>query len=177
MNKAGVMLIVNQGLILSISRRDNKEIFGLPGGKCEPGETQMEASIRETQEETSVIVHDCVPIYSRVEPAHNPQGIDFESATFFATSWEGTPQDSEEGEVAWLTAEELTTTKGAFPKYNRDMINKFKEMFPNVFIEGESCSGGCNNTGYQTGDNEGFICEVCDRACSCPETNCLVHQR
>lgn len=135
--RAGVMLIVNQGLILAISRRNNKNIFGLPGGKCEPNENQKQASIRETEEETSVIVHDCVEIYSRVEPASSPDGFDFESATFFATSWEGIPQNSEEGEVVWLTAEELTTTKGAFPKYNRDMIDQFKKMFPNVTIKGE----------------------------------------
>jgi hypothetical protein len=43
------------------------------------------------------------------------------------------------------------------------------------------CAGGCNNTGWQSGDNEGFICDLCDRACVCgggfANPTCLVHQQ
>lgn len=142
MNQAGVMLIVKDGLILSISRRDNNTIFGLPGGKfnSEPPDNDKDTkdtAIRETREETSVIVKDCSFIYERVEPRHAPHGIDHYTRCYYATSWEGEPSNSEEGEVAWLTVEELTSTKAAFPVYNRNTIDVFKTLFPDVYLKGE----------------------------------------
>ena len=38
---------------------------------------------------------------------------------------------------------------------------------------------GCDGSGWQKGENEGFICDVCDRACVCRASRnpeCLVHQ-
>jgi hypothetical protein len=37
---------------------------------------------------------------------------------------------------------------------------------------------GCDGSGWQTEDNEGFICDVCDRACCCAtnRAECCVHQ-
>lgn len=142
MNQAGVMLIVKDGLILSISRRYDKTIFGLPGGKFSPNPPDndrdtKDTAIRETREETSVVVKDCQFIYERMEPKHAPSGIDFFSRCYYATEWEGEPQNSEEGEVTWLTVEELTSTKAAFPVYNRKAIDVFKTLFPNVYLKGE----------------------------------------
>lgn len=142
MNQAGVMLIVKDGLILSISRRDNKTIFGLPGGKFnsespDNDKDTKDTAIRETREETSVIVKDCSFIYERVEPRHAPHGIDHYTRCYYATAWEGEPSNSEEGEVAWLTVEELTSTKAAFPVYNRNTIDVFKTLFPDVYLKGE----------------------------------------
>lgn len=139
MKQAGVMLVVKDGLILAISRRHNKNIFGLPGGKFDEGvdRSSMDTAIRETLEETSVQVKRCTQVYQRVELGDGPQGVDFYSTTYYATEWEGEPQTSEEGEVKWLTAEELTATYAAFGDYNRNMLNQFKEMFPEVHIQGE----------------------------------------
>ncbi len=140
MKEAGVMLIVKDGLILSISRRDNKTIFGLPGGKFDLAENDRDTkdtAIRETREETGVIVKDCTFIYERMEPRHAPHGVDFFSRCYYATEWEGEPHNSEEGEVAWLTEEEITSTKAAFPDYNRKTLTVFKAMFPDVYIKGE----------------------------------------
>jgi hypothetical protein len=40
----------------------------------------------------------------------------------------------------------------------------------------KSCKG-CDGSGWQNGDNEGFICNYCDAACSCKDNpnTCLVH--
>lgn len=163
------MLVVKDGLILAISRRHNKNIFGLPGGKYDEGvdHNSMDTAIRETLEETGVQVKHCVQVYQRVELGDGPQGVDFYSTTYYATEWEGEPHTSEEGEVKWLTAEELTSTHAAFGDYNRNMLDSFKRMFPNVNVIGETCLGGCNNTGYAWWMGQELLCDFCDRACTC----------
>jgi ADP-ribose pyrophosphatase YjhB (NUDIX family) len=139
MRDAGVMLIIKDGLILGISHRDDKTIFGLPGGKFDEAagdQTPMDAAIRETREETSVDVKKCIQLYKRVEPARNPGGEAFECYCYYAQEWEGAPQNSEEGEVAWLTYEELATTKAAFPSYNIQTLKVFRQLFPEVQLKG-----------------------------------------
>lgn len=142
MKEAGVMLIIKDGLILAVSRRYDKSIFGLPGGKFNPeppdnDKDTKDTAIRETEEETSVVVKDCVFLYERVELGGGPNPVDYYSRVYYASDWEGTPQNSEEGEVKWLTAEELTSTKAAFGDYNRKTLNIFKTMYPDVHLIGE----------------------------------------
>ena len=124
MREAAVMLIVKDGLILSISRRDDKTKFGLPGGKLEPNELPMQAAVRETLEETGLIVKVVEEIFQRKEV--NTDGEIFYTYCYYAIAWSGTPKDSEEGIVKWLTTEELTVTNGAFPDYNKATLDAFK---------------------------------------------------
>ena len=137
MKNAVVALIIKDGLILGISRRHDKSIYGLIGGKVDPGETLKEALIREVKEETSVVVKDCVLVYERVELGDGPNGVDYYSRCYYATEWSGEPISSEEGEVKWLTAEEVTSTKAAFGDYNRKTLDIFKKMYPDVYLKGE----------------------------------------
>lgn len=139
MKQAAIILIVKDGLILAISRRYNPNIFGLPGGKFDElagDKTPMDTAIRETYEETRVRVTRCTPVFQRSELGDTIKE-DFYSYTFYAEEWEGEPTSSEEGRVAWLTAEELTSTRAAFGDYNRKMLDSFKLMFPEVPIQGE----------------------------------------
>ena len=135
MRSAAVVLIVQDGLILSISRRYDISKFGLVGGKCEPNETPKEAAIRECLEETGVSVEECEFIYRRDEPKDREDGEDFHTYCFYATKWSGTPSMSEEGKVEWLTAYELTHDKAAFADYNAQTLKAFKEKFPNVVLK------------------------------------------
>jgi ADP-ribose pyrophosphatase YjhB (NUDIX family) len=132
MREASVMLIVKDGLILSISRRDDKTKFGLPGGKLEIGESPTQAAVRETFEETGVSVKVCSEIFRREEQA---PGEVFYTYCFYAIAWGGEPKDSEEGAVKWLTTEELTVTHGAFPDYNRATLNAFKLKYPHIILK------------------------------------------
>lgn len=132
MRNAAVMLVIKDGLILSVSRRYDKTKFGLPGGKTEPDETPKEAAIRETFEETGVRVTDCTWLYVRVEPKEKSDGEDFYTHCFFACDWSGTAHNSEEGEVAWLTEAELTGDNGAFADYNRETIKVYRTKFPTI---------------------------------------------
>lgn len=146
LRQAVVALIIKDGLILSIARKEDKTKFGLIGGKVDEGETLQEALIRETKEETSLIVTKSQFIYSRVEPALQPGGEDFSTHTYVAVEWLGTPTALENAEVKWLTAQELCDNMAGFPRYNRDMLDRFKMvkpllqiMYPNakLFIKGE----------------------------------------
>lgn len=137
MKQAIVALIIKDGLILSISRRHDKNIFGLIGGKVDAGETLEQALIREAREEANIIIKKACFIYERVELGDGHNRVDFYSSAYYAVDWEGEPQDSEEGTVKWLTAEELTSTKAAFGDYNRNMFNIFKIQFPEINLIGE----------------------------------------
>ena len=136
MKQACVMLVLNQdGLILAVSRRNNPNKFGLPGGKCEENEQDFKAAVRETLEETSVRVGGCTPFYSAVELRDCPEGQEFNTTCFYAVTWKGEPADSEEGSVKWMTSEELTSPEiGAFPVYNANALESFKERFPQVKV-------------------------------------------
>ena len=132
MRNAAVMLVVKDGRILAVSRRHDKTKFGFPGGKAETNETVKEAAIRECFEETGIKVSKCDFIYRRDEPKDKPEGEDFHCYCFYAKEWEGEPHDSEEGAVEWLTEEDLTGDKGAFPDYNSRTLITFKTLYPNI---------------------------------------------
>jgi 8-oxo-dGTP pyrophosphatase MutT (NUDIX family) len=138
--QAGIMLIIKDGLILGISRRHDKNVFGLPGGKFDPeaGDLDtMDTAIRESREETGIVVKHTMFIYERVELGDGPNKVDFLSRCYYALEWGGEPTNSEEGEVKWLTAEEVTSTKAAFGDYNKKTLEVFKAMYPNIYLIGE----------------------------------------
>lgn len=142
MKQAGVMLIINQGMILAVERKTKDGKYGLPGGKFSPeppdnDKDTKDTAIRETREETTVDVKECMFIYERVELGDGPTGVDFYSRCYYATSWSGIPTNVEGLDVKWLTAEEVTSTKAAFGDYNRKTLDIFKSMFPNVYLKGE----------------------------------------
>lgn len=135
--KAVVALIIKDGLILAISRRHDKTKFGLIGGKVDHGESLKDALIRETKEECGITIHDCIPIFERVELGDGPIGVDYYSYCYYASSWEGEPISSEEGDVRWLTAADITSDYAPFGDYNHKTLDVFKTMFPNIYIKGE----------------------------------------
>lgn len=133
---AGVMLIIKNGLILAVSRGVGSTKWALVGGKAEPGETPEEAAKRETLEETGIKVHKCEKIYSRIEPKTSDDGLDFFSTTFYATSWEGEPKPSHEGDVKWVESSVvLSEETGAFPQHNKNALYLFSKQFPKVLVK------------------------------------------
>lgn len=134
MREAAVMLIINnEGKILGVSRKNDPTKFGLAGGKLEPDEMPHHAAFRETLEETTINVKMCAEFFKREEPTLS--GEVFYTYCFYAINWEGSPIDSEEGVVKWLTTEELTVTHGAFPDYNKAMLAAFKLKYPNILVK------------------------------------------
>lgn len=136
MKNAAVMLIIKDGLILSVSRKGDGTKYGLPGGKTEGSELPFTAAIRETLEETGVKVNYGMFVFQRVEPATKPDGEDFYAYCFYATEWEGEPKNLEGTEVKWLTPAELTSPEhGAFHDYNTKTLEAFRKLYPRVELK------------------------------------------
>lgn len=125
MLQAAIMLVIKDGLILGVSRRNDPTKFGLPGGKCNPLEAPFDAAIRECLEETSITVSHAIFLYERSEEG-------FHADCFYATKWTGEPVKSEEGEVKWITRKEIID--GAFGEYNKQMLEAFKKRYPYIWL-------------------------------------------
>lgn len=118
---ASVMLVRRaDGLILGVTRKDELTKFGLVGGKVDPGETPEEAAIRETQEETGIIVTKCKYLYDKVVPAIHHEGLDFHCYCYEALEWHGEISTNEPARVDWVTVEAILD--GAYPEYNKNVL-------------------------------------------------------
>lgn len=79
--RAACVLVEQDGEYLAVPRRDGSG-YGLPGGKCEPGETPEECAVRECAEETGVLVNHLRLICTH-ESEPGPDGVSY-STSFFA---------------------------------------------------------------------------------------------
>ncbi|MEV7045461.1 NUDIX domain-containing protein [Amycolatopsis sp. NPDC051061] len=102
----------DEGRILMIKRTDN-DLYSIPGGQLELGETLAEAAVREVREETGIEceVTTVIGLYS--DPKHVIAYDDGEvrqefSICFRAQPTGGKPSTSSESkEVTWRTAQEI----------------------------------------------------------------------
>ena len=64
----GVIVRDSQGFIL-LEKRSDCSTWGLPGGKIEPGESAMDAAVREVKEETglTIVIERMLGVYSEPE--------------------------------------------------------------------------------------------------------------
>lgn len=109
--KAAMVLLFNQGKILSVSRKDDPNAKGLVGGKVDVGETFLQAAVRECYEETGLEAFGLIPVFSRIDG-------DFFAIVYLA-QWKGEihkTSEKESGVVEWVSWDELKT--GPFGVYN-----------------------------------------------------------
>ena len=76
-----------------------------PGGHVEPGEAFTDSVIREVWEETGLTIED--PRLCGVKQFPTGSGARYVVLYFRATKYTGTLRSSEEGEVFWISREEL----------------------------------------------------------------------
>ena len=99
--------IVENGRVLACARADPPEVAGrweFPGGKVEPGETEVEALIRECVEELGVRVEVGARVGEDVPLAHGRAIL----KVYLAKLVDGAqPQRLEHAELRWLGADSL----------------------------------------------------------------------
>ncbi len=101
------------------------QVYCVPGGKVEEGESPLECIIREFKEETGLILTD--PIlkgYSHWNWQDQEYGIIF---LYIATDYTGQLKESSEGKLSWIAKSEISGLK------QFDMNTKFNEL---IFEEG-----------------------------------------
>jgi 8-oxo-dGTP pyrophosphatase MutT (NUDIX family) len=121
MNFAACILFWNNedNKILAVSRKDNPDAFGLPGGKLDEkdGGSLTKCAIRESLEETGFHFTDLELFFVR-------QDGEFICATFMpwnskrVRNW--TPE-ANAGNVDWVTPEKLIA--GPFGEYNKKLFD------------------------------------------------------
>lgn len=105
-------------LVLSVSRKDNPEDKGLPGGKIEIGESPWEAAVRETFEETGVTATDGHRIFEAVDD------IGYLVVVYRVFRWKGQSHSREAGVVEWLLPQEMITDECSFREFNLSLFRR-----------------------------------------------------
>lgn len=126
-----VLLSNSDGEVLGVSRKDDSTAFGLPGGKNDliAGttiyETDIDAIIRETREETGLELdpESIREVYRGPCLRTKPDGEDFDVVTFTA-SWSGEIKTREKGVVKWLPAHVLVAPTAPFRWYNWEVYRR-----------------------------------------------------
>ena len=101
------MLQSPEGDILMQLRTGDWPGYALPGGHVEYGEAMVDAVKREVYEETGLTIH--APQLCGVKEWMREDGSRYLVLLYRASRYEGTLAASDEGEVRWVSLQELAT--------------------------------------------------------------------
>jgi 8-oxo-dGTP pyrophosphatase MutT (NUDIX family) len=121
------VLILNnldKSKILSVSRKDNHEDFGFPGGKLELDKDYdlIDTAIRETKEETGIelLRSDLTPLYT------SKDSNGYLTTTYVASKYTGEINHNEPHIVDWLDRSYLLS--GSFKEYNKKVLELYDKL-------------------------------------------------
>jgi len=134
MKQAVCVVIKNKyGRYLAVSRRNDLTQWGFPGGKVDPGESNIEAATREIYEEIGISVCDenLIPIYTGI--CLGKDGCNFWATTYFLSREvdpgldDYTPE--EDISITWMDNYALThPDHSPFAHYNREIFKSLSIM-------------------------------------------------
>lgn len=115
-----------EGKVLAVSRKDDSTKFGLPGGKVDPGESDMQAASRELREETGV---DISTLALR-KVFEDTDDFEYWTTCYYACLLYpprlGKKDQGETGIVQWVDKEVLTT--GIFGTFNTKLFHALTQI-------------------------------------------------
>lgn len=128
-----------EDVYLAVSRRNNPDQWGLPGGKVDEGETDLEATARETYEEVGIKID-----VRFLTPVHTAAVFGKDGKDFLVTTYLYTKADEieigavEQGLIAdWKLLAALCVPEfSPFSDYNRavfDAMSRRRKSFVNEF--------------------------------------------
>ena len=109
MRTAAGILRDDDGNLLLIHENYGERRFGPPGGLVEPGESPIEAVVRETREETSLIVQPRYLIGAYFFPDGQPPFLAFAFACETIRGQPRVPESNEIASVGWVDPGRLPT--------------------------------------------------------------------
>lgn len=131
--RASGVLIVSDGSILGVSRKDDHSAFGLPAGGREADENTADTAARELKEETSLVVEpsSMVALLDAIEPNSGCRVV-----TFWAPTPENAqPKSSEAGVIAWVGWKALTGPTAPYAEYNTWVRQAYIDKIPEGWVE------------------------------------------
>ena len=128
----GILLINNENRVLLACRTDNGQ-WSLPGGSLEIGETLEECIVRETREETGIIIKECDihlnSAKSILEPIiKNGREIFVVSVTYWTKKYDDIDMQIDSREFtkySWLSYKEIQTINELITPYSRVAIEEY----------------------------------------------------